>query len=166
MISLRLPEGWGAVDGPLEVTLVSRPALTEELERDEPRLRPGDVILTVSVIPRMAIAMMGIDPSSPESIAAGLHASLIRPVEPSSEADVRTVGAAGSQVAIVSFRRERSLDGAFLIAHSAPGVVTFAAALGRRNDIERRAAELAELVASVEFHGDVVGARASGEESR
>jgi hypothetical protein len=150
------PRDWYVADGDGNLAIMSRAALADQMELDEPDLQPGDTVVIVGIIPTMLMAMMGVPVDDVDTILSGMFDTMIAQageVE-NGETAGHTFGA--RSVASVLFDdAEEEFSGMMLVAHEQDEVIVFAVAMGFREDLLRRREVVAEIVSTVEFTGDL-----------
>ena len=154
-VAFYYPNEWFVSEHEGSPMVVSRQALVDQLDRDQPDLEPGDTVLTLGVMPTMFMAMMGIPVDSVEGIAEGMFESMIAQSGEVRDGDAETHSFGGRQVASVVFDDvEDEFSGMIAVTHEQEEVIGFGIMLGFREDLLQRRERAARIVSSVEFRGD------------
>jgi hypothetical protein len=150
------PSDWYVADGDGNLAIMSRAALANQMDLDEPDLQPGDTVVIVGIIPTMLMAMMGVPVDDVDTILTGMFDTMIAQAGEieNGETAGHTFGA--RSVASVLFDdAQEEFSGMMLVAHEQEEVIVFAVAMGFREDLRRRREMVAEIISTVEFTGDL-----------
>lgn len=149
------PQEWFVAEQDGSPVVVSREALTDELNRDEPDLQPGDTVLVLGVLPTMFMAMMGVPVDDVGDIVDGMFENMIAQSGEVRNGEVETSVFGGRQVGSVIFDdAEDSFSGMIAVVNEQEEVIGFGMAMGFREDLLRRRERLSQIVSSVELTGD------------
>ncbi len=154
-IAFYYPQEWFVIEQDESPVVVSREALGDQLNRDQPDLQPGDTVLVMGVLPSMFMAMMGIPIDDVESIADGLFENMIAQSGEIRDGQVDVQSFGGREIATIVFDdAEDELSGMIAVVHEQEDVIGFGMVLGFREDLLRRRERVARTVSSLEFTGD------------
>lgn len=154
-IAFYYPQEWFVGEQEDSPVVVSREALTDQLNRDEPDLQPGDTVVVLGVLPAMFMAMMGVPVEDVTGIVDGMFENMIAQSGEVRNGEVETHSFGGRRAASVVFDdAQDEFSGMIAVIHEQEEVIGFGMALGFREDLVRRREQIARIVASMEFTGD------------
>ncbi|MEX2443504.1 MAG: hypothetical protein WD492_07860 [Alkalispirochaeta sp.] len=154
-IAFYYPQEWFAGEQDGSPVVVSRQALTEQLNRDKPDLQPGDTVVMLGVLPTMFMAMMGIPVEDVSGLVNGMFENMIAQSGEVRNGEVETHSFGGRRVASVLFDdAEEGFSGMIAVVHEQEEVIGFGMTLGFREDLFRRRERISRIVSSMEFTGD------------
>ncbi len=154
-IAFYYPQEWFVSEQDQSPVVVSREALADQLDRDQPDLQPGDTVLVMGVLPSMFMAMMGIPVDDVESIADGMFENMIAQSGEIRDGQGEVHSFGGRQVASVVFDdAQDEFSGMIAVVHEQEEVIGFGMVLGFREDLLQHRERAARIVSSLEFTGD------------
>lgn len=157
MIGLYHPDTYTVVEQDQSLAIVSRAALADELMADKPDLQPGDVALVTGVFPIGLLMMMGVPADEIDVMIDGMFDSMIARGTNTGGIDEVQLEYAAGNVAAVSFDDlDQEISGILFLADADDDqVVLFGIAMGLRADLDANRRRLGQVIASMEFTGDL-----------
>ncbi len=155
-VAFYYPDGWYVVESDGNLAIVNREALIDQVNADQPDLQPGDTVVVVGVLPTMLLAMMGVPADDVSAIVNGMFENMISSSGGVENGEAQTHSYGDRAVASMLFDDSaEAFSGMIMVAHEQEEVIVFAVSLGFREDLLRERDDLARLVSTVEFTGDL-----------
>ncbi len=156
-LSFYYPSSWFAGEQDGNLLIVNRQSLLESSPMEAPEVGPGDAFLVIGILPSFFMEMMGIPL---DDVSAILEVMFSQMVADSSgnigNEHQEIINFQGRAVAAIAFDdASQAASGTFFISHEQDDVIIFAVAYGLRATLDAERRQMAQIVSSAEFTGDM-----------